>query len=271
MALTTGSAKPAPTWGAKAGFAPLRATEHRSLLVCSQAQEKRGKTHWAFTAPGPIACITCDTGTEEVAEKFMNQGKDIYVVNFKPPDKDRSKQDNEAEWAKIENAINAVIEEPNIRTLICDTHTEVWEMLRLARHGKLTQVLPHQYTAVNKEMRDTVKRIKARKNLNAVFIHKVKKEYRGGKAGGMDSWTGNWERAGFSDMAYLADVVVEHGFAKPGMKVPDGVEEHEFYTTIMDSRYQPEDLVGTVLSGSMCDFPTLAMMCFPDVDPEVWL
>ena len=247
----------------KAGFRAVKATEARRLVLCTSARDKLGKTHWAFTAPGPIAAIATDTGTEEVAGKCMGQ-KEIILSTIDVSDID-SQDDARREWEKLSGAIIAGMDNPKVRTLVVDTGTEVYETLRLAKFGKLSQVMPHNYVEVNKIMRNLVKRAYQRPDLNCIWIHKQKKEYRQNKKG-EDSWTGRYEYAGFGDAPYLVDMKVEHYFVEP-----NGEEAGRFGVRVVGVSRQTPDVTGLELEGDMCSFGTLAQMVYPDVPPEYWL
>jgi len=233
------------------------------LMVCSSGHEKRGKTHWAFTAPGPIGCIYTDTGTKEIAAKFTREGKDVYLFHYTVPDKDETTTAKESEWKKVKKTIREIATSGYFRTLVGDTGTEVWETLRMARFGKLTQVMPHNYTEANSEMNELLK-VVAESDINSIWIHKVKKEYKGNKAGDKEVWTGKYERSGFSSIGYLADVVLEHD------RIRNGNDQLEFGIRIIDSRYEAPSLVGADLTGGLCNFETLALSCFPETDPDYW-
>ena len=137
------------------GFGEVSLSSRKALLVCSQALEKKGKTHFALTAPDPIALISTDTGSEETAAKFKKMGKVIHLLKSTPP---KEIGNNHAaavtEWEKLLKAWYGVIGDRSIRTMIVDTHTEFWQVMRLARFGKLEQVPPKKYDEVNKDMRD---------------------------------------------------------------------------------------------------------------------
>jgi len=267
---------------ASLGFAEVSLATRKALLVCSQALEKRGKTHFALTAPDPIAIISNDTGTEEIAAKFKRQGKQVMLFRSVPTKELNNHDAALKEWDRSLRAWMGVVENKAIRTLIIDTHTEFWANMRLARFGKLEQVPPKKYDEVNRDMRDMVKMIKERQDLNAVFIHKYKKEYVAGPAKadgtkGMDNWSGNYERAGFGDMGFLCDVVIEHEFAyptKPGkraIRLPEGISEKDFYLRVMDTRYEMQAIVGEVLGSEQCNFLELVNLALPDADLSNWL
>lgn len=290
MAVTSTARMAVPTQSTEL-FETVGEVATKALLITSQAVEKRGKTHFAFTAPDPIVGISSDTGTEEIAAKFVKEGKSIKLMFCRSPKSLKDKHDAVEEFDRIRRGWDAVLEDQSVRTLVVDTHTEFWQTMRLAEFGKLEQIAPKKYDEVNKKMRDMIKAVKQRRNLNAVFIHKYKKEYAATKkadgTSGMDSWTGYYERAGFGDMGFLADAVVENNFvvpAEPGKRrvaVPTGgggvfdedyqIGEKDFYLRIVDTRFDMVNNIGLVLGGDYCNFQYLAMSLVPDADPELWM
>lgn len=242
------------------GFAVPSTDLAYSLAICAQGPEKEGKTHFAFTAPDPIVAIASDTGTEAIAATARKNGKRVATYTYRVPPSGQQRSEYEREWIKIEKALNGVLVNKNIRSVVIDTGTEVWEMLRLARFGKLTQVMPHHYGPVNNEMKDIVKAMVDRADLNTIWIHKLKKEYKTNKAGN-DAWTGGYERAGFGDMPYLCDVVIEHFFDR---------ENRQFGIRVKGSRYNAQNIVGNEYLGDMATFPVLAAECFPATDLDYW-
>jgi hypothetical protein len=252
----------------KAGFVVPHIPKTQRIVVCTKAKDKCGKTHWAMTAPGPIAVVGLDTGTKEVAAKFLGQKQLIcayHKVTGRLNDISKTRDIAEKEWETVKESLIAATDHPKIRTLVVDTGTEVHELLRLARFGKLEQVLPHHYGPVNKEMRDLVKRAYEREDLNVVWIHKVKKQYKQNRKG-EDSWTGEYDMAGYADIPYLVDVTLEHYWVSPTEDAPG-----RFGARVTGVGRQTPDVCGLELEGDMCTFPVLANMLYPDVDPAWWL
>lgn len=241
-------------------FEEITGESQPSLMVCSAAHEKRGKTHWGMTMPDPIAVVSSDTGTREVAAKWKRDGKKIHYFEFEVQRKGPDAAAHAKLWDDVEAAIRTVIRDTKVRSLLVDTGTEVWEQLRLARFGKLTQVMPHHYGPVNAEFRELLKAVQKRPGLNSVWIHKVKKEYKTNREG-KDSWSGKYERAGFTDFPFVADVIVEHYF---------DTDEREFGTRIIDSRYEPMTINGMELTGTLNNFASLGQLCFPETDEDYW-
>ena len=254
---------------AKLGFQDIANETPAYRIVCSAtAKEKTGKTYFAMTAPPPIGAISTDTGTEEIAKLFMKK-KRIVISHFKSVDdlrheggdSEKAKGRALTEWTRMKDAAYAIIDNLKFRTLIFDTGTEAWELCRMARFGKLAQVMPQHYTEVNSEFRALVKAAYERKDLNVFFLHKVKKEYRTG-SGGKDAWNGKWERSGFGDMPYLVDVNLENYFNS---------ETKEFGVRVVDSRINMINAVGMELEGSLCTFSMLAETLFPEtIGTKIW-
>lgn len=254
---------------ARLGFQDIGSDQPAYRAVCSStAKEKTGKTYFGMTFPGPIGAISTDTGTEEIAKLFMKK-KRIVISHFKSADdlrrdgggSEKAKQRAEAEWLRMKEAAYSVVDNKKFRTLLFDTGTEAWELCRMARFGKLAQVMPQHYTEVNSEFRALVKAAYERKDLNVLFLHKVKKEYRTGSSG-KDNWTGKWERSGFGDLPYLVDVNLENYFDP---------EAKTFGIRVVDSRINMLEVVGSELEGDLCSFPMLAELLFPDtIGKRMW-
>lgn len=247
------------------GFAEVDPTIYHSFSCSTVAKEKEGKTTWAFTAPGPIAAISTDTGTEDIAKNFLTQ-KQILLCDFKSAgdmmNSDASAKEKqemyEAEWARMKKVIIKIIGLKKFRTLIIDTATEMWELCRLAEFGKLTQVMPHHYTTVNNEFKALIKATE-QAHINSIWIHKMKKEYKT-KADGKDSWTGKYERQGFGDMPFLVDVNLRHYFHL----AQNEEDTSRFGINIIDSRVNMLSVVGSNLEGDQCNFEELAIALYPE-------
>ena len=229
------------------------------LILAVSGREKQGKTHFSLTVPGPIAYFDLDIGTEGVVEKFVNNGKVIYHndYNYHILKDIRSKGPIDPTpyvemWEGLKSDFVAVLESNQVKSIIFDTATEIWELLRMSRFGKLTQVMPHNYGPVNAEYRGLL-RLAYMSNKNLVLLHKMKAEYVN------DKRTGHFERSGFSDTGFMVQVNV-----RCWRRREDGV----FGLTVEDCRQNP-DMSGMELESPMCDFPTVAAMV-TETDTEVW-
>lgn len=226
------------------GFVPSKDRElvHPRVIMSVSGLEKQGKTHFALTAPGPIAYVSTDIGHEGVVHKFRD--KDIQILDVERVEDDDDTA-AEKEWDKFRKGYVGAMRDKAIRSIVVDTATEIWEVLRLARFGRLTQVMPYQYGPVNKEYRKLI-RMAYDCDKNLILLHKMKAQYIN------DKRTGEYERAGFGDTGFLVQVnaVVWRYSADDG---------GEFAITIRDCRQNP-DLMGMEFEGDMCNFETISQL-----------
>ena len=246
-----------------AGFTEANGEEVLRLILNIEGQEKEGKTHFALTAPGPIALIDMDIGLEGVVSKF-NKQKKIYVASFNYRES-TSPEEWDKMWIKMRTAFLDALASKTIRSLICDTGTEVWELLRMARFGKLSQVKPHNYAPVNAEFRDLIRKAYD-SDKNLLLIHKQKKEYVN------EQWSGNWERAGFGDVGYAVQAnIISWRITSLDETYGKGREDayKGFGITVRDCRQRAE-LAGEEILEPLNTFPQLAVQVFPETEVEFW-
>ncbi len=241
------------------GFSLAKTEPIHRLVISMEALWKQGKTHFALTAPAPICYIDMDTGTEGVIEKF-SKDKEIQVCQF-----DYHDSTELAEWVRMwEECKKAFIDACNskrIRTVIWDTATEAYELIRMARFGKLNKVvmsegkaLPLPYGVINTEFRDMLRQaLKTDKNF--IFIHKMKDEYI------KNERTGGVKRSGFGDMEFVVQMNIRTWFNAEG-KI--------FGLTVMDARHGMKEFAGLQLEEPLNTFPVLASQIFPNTSIEDW-
>lgn len=232
----------------------------RRLVVGVDGREKEGKTNFALTAPGPIAYQNFDIGAEGVIQKFQTD-KIIHEATYKIP---ISKGLSAADMAKVcepvwdqfvkdrRLALDQILK-GQIRSIVEDTGTDGWESLRLARLGKLTQVMPHHYGPVNAEYANLMREIYNTTG-NLIVLHRLKPEYKD------DKKTSRYERRGYGDTGFIVQVNV--------ICSRDG--NGDFHVTVKDCRQNPL-LQGFDLVNEMATFPMLAMMVYPESSVEEWL
>lgn len=255
----------------------------RRLIVAVDGLEKEGKTNFALTAPGPIAYQGWDIGDEGVIEKFQTD-KLVYRTDYGidiPKDADQKKimELMEPEWTRFltdyKGSVLGGLKSGLIKTGIWDTGSEVWEGLRMTRLGKLTQVMPHHYVALNAEYRNLVRAIYDTPG-NLVILHKLKAEWKENQATGKSNKTGNYERAGYSDTGFLVQVNV---LAWREQDPVTGKKNGPFHVTIQSCRQNPKvvglDLMTDVNAPGQffpleATFQCLALAVYPDTMPEDW-
>jgi hypothetical protein len=244
-------------------FTQASTAARRRIIMSVMGLEKEGKSHFGLTAPGPIGVINLDFGLEGVVQKFQ-QDKDIFVSHYRV-NIPRTGAGIEVVSQLATEVWDDIVEDfhysiANHRSTLCDTGTEMWEVLRMARFGKLDQVKPHHYGPVNAEFRDLY-RAAYDGDSNLIMLHKMKDEYVN------DKRTGKFQRSGFSDTGFQVQVELR------AFKVPaderEGAGDFGFRIEVVSCRQNPE-IEGEVYSGPMATFPYIAAMVFPGTDPSDW-
>jgi AAA domain len=255
---------------AEVGFEEVDTTVYPRLIMSSSSKEKKGKTHFGIhTTPAPVALIDFDLGTEGVVNK-KTSGRVIIHKQFNLAkraaleDRKVKREEWEEEHHACLHTIRACVASPLIRTLVIDTGTEMWELARLAEFGKLEQVKSHHYGPLNREFREIIQSVYARKNLNAIFTHKVKKEYVD------DKTTGKVERAGFGDMPFLVQCNIEHYKTTPDHELYDQDEGPQFGVRVINCRQNPEVDGRDDFIGKRCSFQWIGRTVFPDSKRGDW-
>jgi hypothetical protein len=223
--------------GKSASFIRSASVTNRRLIVSIEGEEKSGKSHTALTAPEPIYYHSFDIGLEGVISKF-DKDKAIFVAEY-----ELTIQPGEASANEVADAADKVWEQfvANYRdsiestkqggTIVWDSSTECWELLRLARFGKLTQIMPHMYTSVNAEMRDLIRESYAGTNM-AHLVKRVDQyeNYTDSQGREKGRKTGLKEPKQFKDLPFLVQTVA----------VVERSGSSDFQLTIKDCRQNPE-------------------------------
>lgn len=246
-----------------AGFTRANTPVKRRLISAIDGIEKSGKSHVMLTMPEPLAIIDLDCGLEGVIQEWQ-ENKEIWTIDaggvkmqelrdMKPEDAARIA---DKAWERVKRGYLAAMGEA--RSLGIDNATELWELLRMARFGKLDHVKPHHYGPVNAEYRDLIRIAYDQDRTSLMLLHKVKDEYAD------DKRTGQRIRAGFSDTAFIVQLnaTCYREIMEP---FPDC-----FHMTVTDSRHNPQ-LAGTDLSGHDLNFQQLAMQVFVGSNERDWL
>ncbi len=246
---------------------PLKGAEEitesglRRLIVRIGGREKQGKSTWSLTAPVPIAYHDLNNRSEHVLDRFVGRG--VYKYTY-----DKLLASEQAEWAyqwnQFKKDFMEAVGHPEIRTIVIDSETDLWELRRLAEFGR-NPAMPEKYGALNKDIRniyDTV--IGTDKNL--VVISEMKKRYIKkivkvkGYERELGDWDGTYETAGWSNTGAKVEVNLEVCF-DPKEKI--------FSTSVINCGVNAM-LAGRVYEGAESNFPFLAAEVFPDTSPDYW-
>lgn len=231
------------------------------MVITVDSLPKEGKTHFVLTAPGPIAVHNLDLGLEGVIDEFPD--KEIYPFQYEIP---MSSMLPGSEFSSMSEAAQRVWKEfvgnfrdslSKMRTVVVDTGSEAWALVRLARLGKLTAILPVQYTAVNAEFRQLTQLALSQQSCNVIFTHKLKDQYKNDKP------TGLYERSGFGEIEYDVQTVINasRDYTKAGIA--------QFSVEIAACRANLA-ASGTRFTGADCTFSKVAQAIYPSTTEENW-
>lgn len=235
------------------GFESAEAPVRNRLFVSVDGLTGKGKTHFSLTAPAPIVLFDLNIRTEGVLHKFTDD-KEIYVCKFRIPDIESQdaaimKLAAIKEWDKFKSSYRKAIIS-GARTIIIDTGTEAWELIRMARFGR-SDVKPFHYGPVNAEFKGLLsKALECEQDVNVIITHKKKSVYVN------DQRTGEYERAGFSDIGYMVQVAVSIDYD----------EDEGGAVCEIDKCGLDVTMEGFRLVGDLCTFPGLARLLLPGGD-----
>jgi len=256
-----------------AGFEWASAELAQRLIVSACGMEKEGKTHFGLTAPDPLAYFSIDMGDEGVVQKFITEGKRIIRKDMTVPKSQDMAEElwdgcvkggsvTPAQYKKsFIGSYHTMLARKDICSIVFDTSSELWELIRMARFGT-KPAMPFQYAPVNAEFRALI-RAAYKSNKNLVMLHKMRKVYVN------DKFNGEYERAGFGDTGYLAQVNCqmwrEEAITDENGKILPGA----FHLHVRDCRHNPL-LAGEDMGEPMCTFPFLASMVIEGTSPADW-
>ncbi len=183
---------------------PANAQTPRRLLLALSGTEKSGKTHFALaTAPEPVYHFVLDPNGLAIAQKLVREVRQNGTVTLPPRDIRVARynydlEDSATSCAAIWTSLRADLREAlkaNRGSIVIDSGTEMWELLRVSRLGKTDGVMPRYYGPLNAEMRAIFNDIQS-SDMSCIVTQKMKDEYKADKA------TGNAIPAGWGDMPY---------------------------------------------------------------------
>jgi len=242
------------------------------LSICSEGKERQGKTHFAYSAPGPIGAIVLDRNNENVAIKAQREGRDIRIADFTQgkwvaPLVGKPNANFHIErWKAIHDACLMLANDKQIRSIVIDTGTQLYEDIRMAMLGKLVQVMPHQYGPVNDAMRSLIQTLNT-SGKHIIITHKIDKEYKN------DKWDGkSYERKGWKDMSFQCQMALRHECEMLREQQDDGSVNvrPQFLTRIIDCNQNPM-LKGMELLDDNSTFLEVALLVYPEADPSLFV
>lgn len=192
-----------------------------SVLMDVIGDTGTGRSRLALTAPGPMAYIHTNEKIRGLIEPFAKLKKiktHCFAGTFFGTTEAKQKQAMEQWRAFRRHYLDAY---NWARTIVIDSDTELWELIRLAFFGDFkpsTGRLDVNWGPVNAEWMSLIKHYRSQSKTNLILIGQCSDEYtttaKGGKSTGMGERTGRTIRAGQKKIPYLADVSVRTRKAK---------------------------------------------------------
>jgi hypothetical protein len=241
------------------------------LIVSIEGEEKVGKTHLALTAPKPLAILGTDFGTDRPMGKFV--GESILTKEYPYSVPAGLSPDDIAKltlpvWTQFRQDHLKLIQSGLYRTIVWDTAGELYELQRLAYHGKLASIPELSYGQLKGEYKELVRACKIA-GMSLILIHQMKNEYKRSPGSSRGEATGKRIRTGVEAIGYMVDSYVRMDYTPPQLPkhVKDPGSDQVWTTTILRCGHAPQ------YNGTTWDnlsFPELAALLKPEVDPALW-
>lgn len=245
--------------------------ERKCVFASVYGDTDTGRTTWALSAPEPIALIHAAEKIEGIVQPFARE-KEIRVFDFSV---DLSKTTNVDEaaaladkaWRQLRAAWYDAF--TWARTIILDTDTDAWELIRFAFFGDLKPSggrIETNWGPVNAEWLSMFKHFKHQNRANVIVISQTKDEYTKAVKGKMGERTGRTVRATQKNMGFLSEVVVRMRRGTGGV-----------FTATIEKEWWNGAMFGVEVDGALAeaygrdrvDFPTV-MALITDSDVAAW-
>lgn len=138
-----------------------------------------GKDSFCLTLPRPTLWIETEPDGILRARKTLDSEGVYRVPAYMPPDSGVGKEVMDAKWkahceatlTNLQGAFDAACKDDGIRTIVLNTETDIWNLVRGAEFGRLFQVMQIMYSHVNPVMEAFFVKARAAKK-NLVLVQK---------------------------------------------------------------------------------------------------
>lgn len=183
----------------------------RIFLLEINGREKSGKTTMALNSPGPIAYFDIDRRGLYAVSRARTAGKEILYVDLPLPRNLHGKdapdvmKEHAAIWEKFIHNYQIALDASmtgEIRTIVIDTATDLWEIKVLSHFGRTDKVMPRDRGIPNSDFREMVRRAR-NYHANVIFIEKAKEKWENNEP------SGKFERKGQPDLGFDVDCTTQ--------------------------------------------------------------
>jgi len=236
------------------------------IVISAEGLEKSGKTYSVLaTAPTPLLYVNCDRDNRRVIKRLRATGRRIFTSGqyLFVPSPDQLHKEGQAKddpiLAANAQAANAIwkpvyrdwtegLEDPEIRTVVVDSASVAYSVLRTKVFGKLTGVAEVLYAKTNFTWRELLMKSENSGKV-VILIHRLRSEYKKEKnaQGKMESYkTGKLVAAGYGDTNFEVGAIVRHMAIEGGFRVK-----------VMAEGVGRGDIKGLALDNEEIDYTTI--------------
>lgn len=223
------------------------------IIVSISGEPKSGKTHFCCTAPAPIRFFDFDQGSEAIIGIKFPDAEIVASQHFLDV---WGKEKTLPIWKDFETQYKEALRADNgIQTIVIDTATQLWEVLRLAHFERVQaesgtprkRLQPVEYAEPNSLMKAVIIAARAA-GKNLIITHYIREVYdEDGKR------TGRYEPDQFKSTNGLADIILTIESRKR-----KGTSGQDAIVTIQGNRFDRE-VVGVQLTNpTFADIATAA-------------
>lgn len=146
------------------------------ITIALAGEPKTGKSHFSLTMPEPIVVFNFDRKLRSVLKKFPDKKIVIHRLQMDIWGKENVTPLRD----EFLTLYKAAMKDPEVTTIVIDTATQLWEIIRLAHFEKVTKenkgrrkLMPVEYAEPNSQMRSIIMAGEAN-GKNLVLTHYTK-------------------------------------------------------------------------------------------------
>jgi len=239
----------------KLGFQRIKPIRIKRIAMEVSAETKAGKTRLILTMTPPVAILNFDRSLNDILPEFPDV--DLIVKDFSQKYSE-GEVVGQAQAEMLERefgaAYRALLDNKHVRSIGIDKGTTLWEVMRYAEWGKITNIKAHHYVPVNARMRRYMSAYLSH-DKNLIVTHDTKEEWLDEKP------TGRMLVDGFKYTPSLMQVNASMWREKEG--------DREFKMLITGCGTNA-DLVGWEFVNADIDFKKIAPMVMDDTSAADW-
>lgn len=267
-----------------AGFSSTL-TSDPTLAIAVYGDEGAGKTEFSCTAPGVIGFIPlerkCRQSVYTAREKygktillpeqdFIRSTNPVALANLHPdkctlmsqkiPPMCCAPHYYRAHVDSVKTALMSLYLSPDVDSIVIDSGTQLWEDMLMAHYGRTNRIMPLDRKPCNQEMIDLLNSLSGK---NLVITHRSTQVWKG------NAPTDKKKLDGFGKIGFFVSAIVK---CVNDDELGEG-DEGWFYMDIDMCQANPsiaKKAGKKALEDSAMTFANLAMLIFPESDPEQW-